>query len=336
MNRLKKAIGGTWDWLRNFFSSYFWLGVVMLLLSIIVDLICPAVERTFSQSLILEIFKSVGVAILIAAIFSYASSTSQFVEKIQKLLEDIVVKRNFLGNIDPEGKKEALKSLIQPSAAEKNKYPNIGDYYGYFINKTLEIGKKSVRSNYQITSRAYFDPAQKRIAVEGMYSYRLYPSTDGFHDITVGFEEPQGGPSYCHHVVVSTPDGKRVPFNKPPLVEDHNGGDITSKATIPIKEVGKDNNHVDVELKLTEYGKDHWALITFKALQPTDGFRFHLRCEDSVKIQKHAIFVVGAAYFVEADEDGKSITIGCNQWINEGSGLSVLVSIPHESVSVSG
>jgi len=274
--------------------------------------------------------EAVGISVIIAAIFSFASGTSGFIEKIKGLLEDIVVRRNFLANIDPEGKKEAILALIQPSVSEKNKYPNIGDYYGYFINKTLEIGKKSVRSNYQITSRAFFDIEKNRIAVEGTYNYRLYPSSDGYNDITVGFEEPEGSGSFCSFVSVSDPHGERVEFENPELKEHNEGGDISCRATIPIKDFGARKNHLDVTLNITEYGTDHWSLIQFKALQPTDGFRFHMRCDGEIEIKEHTTFVVGAKSYLDLSDDKKTITISCNQWVNEGTGLCIIASMPEQ------
>lgn len=85
---------------------------------------------------------------------------------------------------------------------------------------------------------------------------------------------------------------------------------------------------LDVELKVTEYGSDHWTLIQFKALQPTDGFRFQLRCEDGITVKDHSIFVVGAKYYLDIADDKKTISVSCNQWINEGTGLCVLVAVP--------
>jgi hypothetical protein len=328
-SNMKKEIYKSLRWLTSFFINYSALGFLLLLIAIILDLLYPT-PRELILSITINTIHSIGLAILVASIFSFASGTSTFIEKIKELLEDIVIKRNFLGNIDPEGKKEALKSLIQPSAAEKNKYPNIGDYYGYFINKTLEIGKKSVRSNYQINSRAFYDSEKGKIAVEGIYSYRLYPSSDGYNDITVGFEEPLGGDSFCSHVAISTPDGNRKTFKDLQLQEHNEGGDISSRATISIQELGNGHNHLDVELKVTEYGSDHWSLITFKALQPTDGFKFYLHCDENVLIREHAVFVVGASYYIETNKNKKSIAIGCNQWINEGSGLSIVISTPHD------
>ena len=315
-------------WLKKFFFTYFWLGIVFLLISIIIDLNYPSNDRKYWLSITMKLIEATGASILIASIFTFASGTSDFIDKIKELLEDIVVRRNFLANIDPDGKKEALKALIQPTTSEKNKYPNIGDYYGFFINKTLEIGKKSVRSNYQVTSRAYFDKSKGKIAIEGIYSYRLYPSADGFSDIIVGFEDKE---SFCDYVTISDPSGEQVKNDMPTLHEHNEGGDITYRASISAKEFGDKKNHIDVELKVTDYGTDHWKLIQFKALQPTDGFKFQIRCDDDLVVQEHAIFVVGAKYYLNTPTDKKFISISCNQWVNEGTGLCVLVSIPHQS-----
>lgn len=325
---MSDAFKKTLHLVKKFFFNYVWIGVVLLLIAIIIDIKNPISSRSFSLEILIKLIEAVGVSVLIAAIFSYASGTSEFIDKIRGLLEDIIVRRNFLANIDPDGKKEALKALIQPTASEKNKYPNIGNYYGFFINKTLEIASKSVRSNYQVTSRAYFDSTKGKIAVEGIYTYRLYPSSDGFNDITVGFEEPLGGDSFCSYVSVSDPDGKRTIFENIKLIEHNEGGDISGRATIPIKDFGDGKNHLDVELKVTEFGTDHWSLIQFKALQPTDGFKFYMRCDGDVEIRDHAIFVVGAKYYLEVAKDRKSINVSCNQWVNEGTGLCVLIADP--------
>ncbi len=314
---------------RKFFVNYFWLGLVVVLVSLLVD--AYAVEGGDDVryvSVLISLMETVGIAIMVASIFTFASGSSEFVDRIKSLLESIVVKRNFLGNIDSEGKKEALKSLVQPSDIEKNKYPNIGDYYGYFINKTLDIGSKSVRSNYQVSSRVFLDKSEQKLAVEGSYSYRVYPSKDGFHDIVVGFSEEMDGPSTCRHIAISTPDGERKVHNQLEFKREDHGGDISKLAKVSTSD-HNDHSHLDVELKVVEYGVDHWALITFKALQPTDGFKFMLHCDDDVVIQEKAIFVVGANYYVDLSEDRKDISITCNQWINEGSGLTVLVAIPH-------
>jgi hypothetical protein len=53
-----------------------------------------------------------------------------------------------------------------------------------------------------------------------------------------------------------------------------------------------------------------------------------LHCDSSILVKEHAIFVVGAKYHLEISENKQSITFTCNQWVNEGTGICVLVSIP--------
>lgn len=321
-------MNSTFQWLRKFFLNYLWLGVAILLFSIILDSLYPQNNRSYWQTVLFKLIEGVGVSVLIASVFTFASGTSEFINSIRTLLEEIIVKRNFLANIDPDGKKEALKTLIQPSVSEKNKYPNIGDYYGYFIDKTLEIKEKSVRSNYAINARAFLCKKENKIAVEGTYTYRLYPSENGFNDIQLGFEDSI---SSCAVVNVSDPQGLRSTHEKPGLNKIEEGGDVTYRATIPVKDFGDGKNHLDVELRLTEFGTSHWKLLQFKALQPTDGFRFQLHCEDEISVKEHAIFVVGAKYHLNISEDKKTISFTCNQWVNEGTGLCILISSPEKS-----
>ncbi len=317
--------------IKNFFMNYIWGGIVLLLFSIILELIFVLPDRHFSINLLILILNYVGIAIIVSAIFSYASGTSKFINQIKSLLESIVIKRNFLNNIDPSSKKDILKTLLQPSLAETNNYPNIGNYYGNFIDKALEIRKKNVRSNYAVNAHVSFDKSIQKIVIESRYSYRLYPSIDGYGDVTIGFEEPVGGPCQCSLLSISSPNGYRVKKENLEFQEDINEGKIckVSKTSINQDQNLKDCNHLDVDLNVKEFGGDHWALLSFKALQPTDGFKFYLKCDKDIIVKEFSVFVVGAKYHIQKSDDDKEITISCNQWINEGSGLSILIGIPH-------
>lgn len=330
----------TKEQLSSFFTPYFLLGICSILLSL-------TLKANFSPisgfSLVLVTFiETIGIAIVVASVFTFSSGTSEFMQIVRKFLEDIVVSRNFLSNINVEGKKQALKSLIQPSTIEKNNYPNIGNYYDFFIDRTLGIGKKSIRSNYTIYNRIYLKDGV--VVIEGTYKYRVYPHNDGFEDIVVGFENNQ---SYCDYISICNPEGKRFYKKREELAlkENNEGGDITYLTKISFKssidgtninsgivsgyEISKEANHLDVEIKVTEFGDDHWSLVQFKALQPTDGFTFSIFCEDQIRIRTHAIYVVGAKYYIVESDDKKSFHLTCNQWINEGSGVSVVVAVPH-------
>jgi len=314
-------------WLLFFFSNYFWLGLVVILSAIIIDKYIPT--KPFLYDVLVRTLESVGIAIVVASIFTFASGTSQFINKIQKLLQDIVVSRNFLGNIDIESKKQALESLLKPSTREEEIYSNIEDYYNVQIKEALTISEKCVRSNYYVHSRAYFDTEKKKVVVDGIYTYRLYPSKDGFGDVSVAFEEEEGD-STCEFIAVCNPDGTRKTYEHPELKALAERGQELKVTTIDLSEHGEGCNHLDIEARVREYGTDHWIMLTFKALQPTDGFNFLLRCDEPLQIRKTSVFVLDANFYVEERDDNKELAVSCNQWINEGSGLAVLVAIPHE------
>lgn len=311
-------------WLSFFFSSYVWLGVVLILLSIVVDEQLQITSLWFTS--ITSLVQSIGIAIMVASIFTYASGTSEFVNKIQDLLQDIVVSRNFLGNIDSDSKKEALSALIKPSTEEKRIYSNIEDYLNTYISKTMEVTSKCVRSNYSVNARAFVDRTSGRVVCASVITYRLYPTKDGFSDIKVGFFEKEKD-STCTRVIVNTPHGEREPHEDLSYEEVALDGGRARLATIDLSKHEKNCAHLDIEVEMLEPGSDHWKMLSFSALQPTDGFRHHVRCEDGLEIRDYHTFVHGARMHI--DPQGKNeLTVSCNEWVNEGTGLSILISLP--------
>jgi hypothetical protein len=77
---------------------------------------------------------------------------------------------------------------------------------------------------------------------------------------------------------------------------------------------------------MTEVGSDHWVMLSFSALMPTDGFKHTLRCEDGLVINKFQTFIYGAKFYTDQPSDVE-ITISCNEWINEGTGLSLITCV---------
>ena len=101
-------------------------------------------------------------------------------------------------------------------------------------------------------------------------------------------------------------------------------------ALINIEEISKGYDHLDIELRIKEYGYDHWMLVYFKAEQPTDGFNFNLSVESPIQIKQFNVFDVGHNYHI--DKTDKDLHIGCYQWINEGAGLSTVISFEESKI----
>jgi len=315
----------TTNLLKSFFLNYIWIGIVLVCLAIILDLQYPSQpSRHIALSILIILIQTIGIAIIVAAVFTFASNTSLFMLKIRNLLQDIVVSRDFLANIDVKSKKEALKALIKPSTGEKEIY-NLEDYYNTCVDKTLDITQKSVRSNYSITCVVRYNIDINRVVTRDTGIYRMYPTIEGYKDIEVSlYDYREEFPPVCEKLVVSAPNGKRITFEPLPLEEKIISGEKLLFGKVDLSDIGRDMSHLDVETTWIATEHDHWATIGFQALHPTDGFRYLLKCEDDIKIRSVNVFTFGVDYLVE--NSGNELIVSSTQWLNEGAGLSVVVS----------
>ncbi len=187
---------------------------------------------------------------------------------------------------------------------------------------------KCVRSNHSVNVRAFIDRKAGKVICNSKIAYRVYPTKERYSDIKVGFYEKESE-STCGEVIINTPHGER---------EVKKGKDLTfggvvidgGKARLANIDVSKYNencSHLDIEMNITEPGYDHWKMLSFGALLPTDGFRHYIRCEDGLEIRDFHTFVHGAKMHVDL-RDNNEMTTSCNEWVNEGTGLSVLISLP--------
>lgn len=311
--------------IKNIFWNYVWIGVTLLLVAIILDLEYPHGNRNIYLSISINFIQAVGLSVVISSVFSWATESTKFINNIKNLLESIIIKRSFLSNLSHNDKKIALKSLIHPSDLERSTYPDISNYYEYFIDRTLSVSEKNVRSNYNVNCRAFFDETLSRIIIEGVYSYRLFPNSDGYLPIRAGFHQAKVEGSKCLYIRAKNNKGEKEEKKEPELEEKEENGAIISSTELDVSKIGSGCSHLDIELKVREVGKERDQLLQFIALQPTDGFRFELSCEQNISILDKAVFVVGAKYDIDISDNNKNITITCNQWINEGSGIAIMI-----------
>lgn len=314
------------SWLRSFFINYLWLGVLLVCIAIILDIQYQAQpNRHLAISSVIFLIEAIGIAIIVAAIFTFASGTSYFMQKIRSLLQDIVVSRSFLANIDIESKKEALKALIKPSAEEQKIYSNLEDYYNKCIENTLSISQKCVRSNYCVNCVVRYDKDKGRVITRDTAIYRIYPTEDGYKEIEVKlYDYQEDFPPVCEKMMISNPNGERLNYQPLDLEKKEGGGEKFMFGKVDIGEFGHEASHLDIETTWLATEHDHWATIGFQALQPTDGFRYHLICEDDIKIRSVTVFTFGIDYKVEQSD--KELIVSSSQWLHEGAGLSAVVS----------
>lgn len=315
-----------WNNFKGYFLNYFWLGLIFIITSLYIVEITNHEYLKFFAKLI----ETIGMAIFIASLFSFTFESVSFQNKMQSIVEKIVLKRAFLSDLPRERKKEALHNLLKPSEKEIEKYLNIEDFYNSYIDEVLNVSQRNVRSNYNINIKAKFDTDKKCVYSDGIYSYRLYPSERGYTDILVGFLKDDEYSTV--DIIVHLPDGERKNFSYDEIKTNFKLNEIARIVNVEINEFCNKFNHVDVELRVKEYGYNHWMNVFFKAEQATDGFKMSVTCDDNLTIKTNILFDVGHNYHVDKNDLNNEIHISCHQWINEGSGVAMIISKPEIEV----
>jgi len=309
----------------KFFLNHFWVGLVVCLVTILIE---KSVEKpSFIQISAFELFKTIGISVMVASIFTFAAGSSDFMKHIQTLLERVVTQRSFLGNLDRDSKKRALETLLQPSDQDKGLYSKINVFYRKFIDEAFSIYEKPIREKFSINCVARYSEEKRKIIVSSTYSYTLYKNSEGFDKIPVGFEKGEEESTVDRVRIVGSKGN--VIFNEENITLsklDSNGARI---GYVEIPQEGFEENELCVTINMTEVGGDHWCLLTFNNLHPTNGFDIKLHCNDDIEIRKYAVFFVNAECLTDASPDKKGIHIATNQWITEGTGLTILISSPH-------
>jgi hypothetical protein len=311
--------------LKRFFLNYCWIGIIIILLMIILDLKSPT--QTLPLKVFIEFFKTIGISIIVASVFTWASDSYAFVDKIQELLKSVVVKRDFLSNLDADSKMDAIRSLIKPSSFERKVYTNIDDYYDFYIKKTMRMSEKNVRSDYNVNSRIYFDTEKNLVVCEKIVNYRLYPTMKGFEIIKIGFSDLRSS-GKIDYVRIYKPNGEVVELKgeKIELKETIFDGEKMKIASIDMNSFTEKDKHLGVEFKILEYGYDHWIMAAIQTLQPTDGISYKIRCEDGIKIITSDTFGQGVNFKIDKYNNDTEISISTYQWLNEGAGIAIIAS----------
>jgi hypothetical protein len=313
---------------KQYFLKYCWASIFILLAVIIFDLQFP--NQNVYLRIISDFFRTVGVTLLVASIFSWATDTENFMNEIQSKLIDIVINRKFLTSLDHDSKINTLGAILKPI----NDKSKIGDYCQYYIEKTLGISKENVRTNYKVDARIYFDKLRNRVACEKYVTYTLYPTESGYSPIRIGYSDKETIGNIYYLKLHSKINGKSTLFKQEDiqLIPIPIDGVIMHIATFDMSKFTIEDEYLEVEFKMSEYGYDHWIMAAIQILQATDRLHFKIRCEDGIKINTTDAFGQGVDFNISKSDDKKEASISTFQWLTEGAGAIVIASIPPASM----
>ena len=318
--------------MKKVFKNFFWLGVVVLLITIIVyEKLLVKYQNSIIFKTLIDLSTTLSISIVISGIFTWVSESSFFATKIMSLLKSVVLKRDFLSNLDIANKKEALKVLIEPSRFERNNFERVADYYSFYIDQTMDLSNKNIRSDYIANVEVSFEANIVQYITD--ITYRLFPNEKGFGLLKVGFEEQPGskiGELISAKIGISS--GEYVDITN--MFKDNDdtiGGMKSILKTVDLNQDKietiqlKEQKFLIVKLTLKEYGYDHWVPINFRTLQPTSSFSYVVNYPSDFHCVSYNTYGQAINYTID-DSQPHKLDIRTPQWLNEGAGINIIIS----------
>lgn len=332
---------------KNFFTRWFYFGLVLILLSIIISLLYDIFLADFdiqALSIISEIvcgvISAVGIALLVGCVFDFSKNSEGFLEFVSKILSDIIVSKTFLSSLTPNNKKEALKLILQPSYSQIEQYSNINEYFKKKIDESMKMFDTNFKTNLMLNVEARKDE-NGLVYCESLMTYVVYKLGDKFEPIKVSYEKSK---SKTLEVKLIHENGEFiVPLDT--NEEENTGGEDDAKLEIKqeykrevqggitqdsfIFEIPEELKHYDrltIRRKIYEPGNNHWINYIWTSLTPYEGIRCHLKCFDGLTVKDFMIYDNKAYYQTDISEDGTTLNITSSQWLEPDTGFFVTIS----------
>lgn len=310
------------------FSYAILISIIGICISLYVDAkysgICPIEIKT-----VIDIIRTLSIAVFVAGIFSWISSSQKFIERIVEILEQILINKKFLSGLDEKKKKEAMKSLFR-SDESVELAPNIDEYYDFYIDHIIKVAHENVRTNYYVNTTVRYDKETGRVICEKYHRYRMYRNEKGFYDdFTIGFSPIDLGCGLSKIKIGGSHDLTEE-IEAPMFEEKDQDGEKMKVATIKMKRY-ESEKYLNIEFTSTEVGYDHWYVAAIQLVKPTNGLIYTVKCEDDLIVKYIDTFSQGATFNIQREE--KVVNIIADHWINPGSGISVVVGKKQEEDS---
>jgi len=329
----RKIIGKT-------FLPALFIGSLLILFSIIISDIHIS-DIQFYEILpsrflgIVSIFlKNFGIALIIAYIFTFVSSTHNFIEFIRDKLINIMITKDFLDRLSNDERQQMLKTILKPNKEISSVYAGINDYFNKYITKSLSLFKTHFRGSYTLNAVARIDEVRNVVCIDVQIGYRMYKVFGEFERLNVGFEDENVeeeplevySPDGTKHSVSSTALSKSELSSKETDTDFRNDPSLVKGSLAILPDELKRHDYLDIRRKITEYGNDHWHLFTLRTTQPCDKFSIHLTCEGDLMIKKYIPFGKINSFNIDCQKENKVISIFCNEWMEAGLGVAVLIA----------
>lgn len=302
----------------KFFSRWTLIGVILILISILLSM--KFIDNQI-VTVVAKLIETIGIALMIGAVFDFSKNSSEFTNFISELLSDIIVSKSFLNKLCESDKRKALSLVLQPSDKQIEQYSNINKYFNKQIDSQMKIFNTNFKSHTVLN--IIVSKEENKVLAKGTLTYRIYKIQDKFEPIEVTFERSN---SKVEKKRILYPGGSKIiELNDEHIKEEEVAGIKYKKYFYEIPEEYNQYPYLTIESEIYEPGYDHWTNFHWTSLTPYDGLSFTLNCKDNLIIHEHVVFDEKTPYDVEYSKDKKMIKILSTEWLNAHTGFSITI-----------
>lgn len=302
-----------------FFSKWSFFGIIVILISIIIDLVF---DECVIKQIFVDLFETIGIALVVGAVFDFAKNSAEFTTFVANILSDIVVSKSFLKRLSESDKKEALSMVLQPSDKQIELYSNINEYFNEKVNSSMMMFNTNFKSHTVLDITAKKENG--KVVTKGTISYRIYRIQDRYEPIVVMFERYES--EMLKRRIIS-PDGIKdftiVKENDERMPE---AGIDYKRITYEIPEELHKYQYLTIESEICEPGYDHWTNFNWTSLTPYDGLVLNLHCEDNLEVKEHVLFDEKSKYYVDLSKNRKKLKVTSSCWLDRLTGISITIA----------
>lgn len=304
----------------SFFNKFSTLGFVLILLAVILNL---KFNGNFYVNVLKDLFSTVGIALLIGAIFDFSKNSEAFTEFITNILKDIIISKSFLKELEETSKQEALEMILKPSDNQLEQCASINEYYKKKIKNSMEMFDTNFKTNLTIDAKAI--KKDGTVWVEGFMTNRIYKVKNTYEPIYTTFERES---CEVRKILIIDSDGNiRKDVKETELPTEKAEEDrVFKKYKLEIPEDLNEFPYLTIQRSFFEKGYDHWTNFHWTSLTACDGITFSLICQDGLFVKDYLIFDDKKLYNIERTGDKTEIRIVSGNWLDKFTGFTLTIS----------
>lgn len=295
----------------------------MILVSIIIDVIYGQTDKYgIIVDIAVKFLNSLGVALVIGAVFDFSKNSEGFMNYIAGILKEIIVSKNFLGDLEVKEKKNALEILLRPSGNQLEQCSDIEVYFKKKVEDITQMFNTNFKTNLVVNATA--KRSDGIVVVYATLTYRVYKVEDKYFPLITTFNR--------NNCMIET-SSIIYPGGEEPITEDNSVKINEEISPINIKvykyeipDKLHEYPYLTIKKTVIEDGYDHWTNFHWSTLTPSDGINFNLNCTDGLHIKEFFIFDDESLYNVEMNDDKNHIEIISTQWLEKNSGFVFTIS----------